>query len=402
MRRFLAVILVVTSAGLLTAANATTACPFCSAPSLTLAEQVAESDAVVLVRWVDGKKATEQKAGSTTYEVMDVTRNAKDPVTKGRKITLTRYRAGEETDLFVLMGTEGKTIEWGSPIEVSDAGYKYMTDAPDREMETARRLEYFVNYLEHPDQLVSNDAYAEFANAPYEDIAMIADKLPTKKVRQWITSNDTSQTRLGLYGLLLGLGGDASDAKVMETKITEPADDFRLGIDGIMSGYLLLNGAKGLDTIDRTKLKPAKVKNKKGEMVEVPFSEIYSAMQALRFMWTYGNNRVPKERLRQSMRLLLDRPELADLVIADLARWKDWSIQEDLMAMYDNEAYSIPSIKRAIIKYMYQCSVDLPKGKDGKPTGEKPAHAVSAAKYLKVLEKKDPKRVRDAMRYMLD
>ncbi len=33
------------------------------------------------------------------------------------------------------------------------------------------------------------------------------------------------------------------------------------------------------------------------------------------------------------MRMLLDRPELADLVIADLARWEDWSVQDKLMAM---------------------------------------------------------------------
>ena len=32
-------------------------CPFCSAPSLTLSEQLTQSDAAVLVQWVDGEPA---------------------------------------------------------------------------------------------------------------------------------------------------------------------------------------------------------------------------------------------------------------------------------------------------------------------------------------------------------
>lgn len=407
MKKFGLLLVVMTATALVSALNmqayASYLCPFCSAPSLTLTEQVSQSDAVVLVQWVSGKKPTDQEPGVTIYQIMDVTRDLKKPVTKGKKIQLTRYRAGKKGDLFVLMGTEGKTVDWGSPVEVTDASYKYMTDAPSPETETAKRLEYFINYLEHEDQLVSNDAYAEFANAPYEDICMVSDSLPRDKIRGWVADADTPGTRLGLYGLLLGLSGNESDAKIMESRITEASSDFRLGIDGIMSGYLLLKGDKGLDTIDRTKLIGSKVKDADGNMVEVPFSETYSAMQALRFMWTYGNDRISKERLRESMRHLLTRPELADLVIADLARWKDWSIQDRLLKIYDDEAYNIPAIKRAVIRYLYYCSKDVPKDEDGKAIdGPKPPHVISAEKHLKMLEEKDPKMVRDAKRYLLD
>ncbi|GIS58489.1 MAG: hypothetical protein CM1200mP2_07140 [Planctomycetaceae bacterium] len=103
-----------------------------------------------------------------------------------------------------------------------------------------------------------------------------------------------------------------------------------------MSGYLLLVGEKGLPLIEQLKLKNqflvdanGKVlTDKKGRKKLVPFSETYAAMQALRFMWSYADGRIAKPRLGQSMRILLDRPKLADLVIADLARWKDWSIRE--------------------------------------------------------------------------
>jgi hypothetical protein len=239
--------------------------------------------------------------------------SAVSAVTGGR-ITLARHRAGKPGDLFLLTGSRGTSIEWGSPLEVTETSFNYMVQAPSPEVPTRKRLEYFVRFLEFPDETVAGDAYGEFANSPYEEITPLTPKLPREKIREWVASPDTPATRLGLYGLLLGLCGDEEDAKLMERKIVETSEDFRLGIDGVMGGYLLLTGEKGLELIDRTKL--AKDAN-------VPFSETYAAMQALRFMWTYGDGQIDKDRLRQSMRQLLDRPELADLVIADLARRKD-------------------------------------------------------------------------------
>src|SRR5690606_10265525 len=210
--------------------------------------------------------------------------------------------------------------------------FNYMKQAPSPEASPTERLAYFVRFLEFPDSLIANDAYAEFANAPYKDVITITDQIPVEKVREWIQDPEIAPTRLGLYGMLLGLAGTETDAQLMREKIVEPADEFRLGIDGIMGGYLLLTGDKGLDVIDKEKLLNE----------EVPFSETYAAMQALRFMWTYGSG-IEKPRLQQSMRILLARPELADLVIADLARWKDWTIIDRLMEIYNAEEYSIPS-----------------------------------------------------------
>jgi hypothetical protein len=170
-----------------------------------------------------------------------------------------------------------------------------------------------------------------------------------------------------------------------------------------MSGYLLLTREQGLDVIDSTKLaskhqldaqgKP--ILDKAGKPLSVPFSETYAAMQALRFMWQYGEGRISEDRLRQSMRTLLDRPELADLVIADLARWKDWTVQEKLMDLYGKEGYDIPSIKRAVVRYLIACTKDKPEDS----TAEPPKHAAQAEQYLAELRKSDPKIVRDAERF---
>ena len=124
----------------------------------------------------------------------------------------------------------------------------------------------------------------------------------------------------------------------------------------------------------------------KGRKKLVPFSETYAAMQALRFMWSYSEGRISKPRLRQSMRILLERPELADLVIADLARWKDWGIQDRLMAMYNDKDFNVPAIKRAVVRYMLVCTKDIPKGGAAGPL---PKHVQDAMKHLALLRKRE-------------
>jgi hypothetical protein len=412
------------------------ACPFCSAPSLTLSEQLAQSDAIVLVQWTEATQGKEDRPGSTAFEVVQVVKvptkraekpsdepaadaqtsansqasralaafspeQAKDNVpasksdeadaakyklAKGDKITLTQYRSGKKGNLFLLTGLRGVDgIEWNSPMEVTETSFNYIVQAPSPETAKAKRLTYFMKFLEYPDEMISNDAYSEFAGAAYSDLVPLADQMPRDKLRQWIVSDDTSVTRLGLYGLMLGLCGKEEDAQLMKEQVTKPADDFRLGIDGVMGGYLLLTGEDGLKVLEEVKLRDKKV----------PFSETYAVMQALRFMWEYSDGKIAKPRLRESMRLLLDRPELADMVIPDLARWEDWEVQDRLMHLYGEGEYNIPSIKRAIVRFMMASAKFKPSGEGQEP----PAHVTSALEHLKTLREKDPKTVQEAELY---
>ena len=391
-------------------------CPFCSAPSLTLAEQLSQADAAALVIWADAKKAREvdgkRLPSETTYEIREVIRNGRGAVKTGQRVRLSRFRSGKKGDMFLLLGSRATRVEWGSPLPVSETSYQYIVQAPSPEAAAAKRLAYFIKFLEYPDRQISDDAYAEFANAPYKDIAAVSKLLPREKVAHWISNAETPQTRMGLYGLLLGLSGNANDAKLMQQMISTPSEEFRLGIDGVMSGYLLLAGEKGLPLIEQLKLRNIYLvdsdgnvlKDAKGRKKLVPFSETYAAMQALRFMWSYADGRIAKPRLRQSMRILLERPELADLVIADLARWKDWSIHDRLMSMYDDKAFNVPAIKRAVVRYMLACSKDLPKknnanGDATSTAGPLPKHVQDAMTHLAALRKRDPKTVMDAERF---
>jgi hypothetical protein len=382
-------------------------CPFCDAPSLTLAEQIEQIEHLLLGKWIGGEKPTNESAGTVRFEIVAVKKSKDNAFEVGQEIELPQYLAGEKDALFILMGPSTRLIDWHVPSEATMASWEYVSNVPlpvegDQEKKV-ERLAYFLDFLQDAHITISNDAFGEFAAAPYEIIKPLSDRMPREKLRKWIMDPETPVTRLGLYGLLLGLCGKEEDAAAMEHKILHPDADFRLGIEGVMSGYLIITGEDGLKVLEQAKMHSKTYTNKDGEEQKLPFSETYAAMQTLRFMWSYEPDRIPKERLIQSMRKLLDRPELADLVIADLSRWKAWEVQQPLMEMYDKEDFDIPSIKRAIVRYMYYASTDVPEAVEGtEDAKELPAHAVSALKHLAALEAKDPKTVRDTKRFLID
>lgn len=375
-------------------------CPFCDAPSLTLAEEIDQSGHVLLAKWIGGTDPTDVSAGTATFEVLEVGQSEDAAFEVGQTIELPQYLAGDKTAQYLLLGPSTRVLDWQIPREVSEAGWKYLSDLPSPVTSpTAKteRLRYFVKYLQHPELAISNDAYGEFASAKYETIKALRDEFPREELTKWIADPDTPVTRMGLYGLLLGLCGDDEAAAAMKKKILTPETSFRLGIEGVISGYLLITGEQGLEVLEDKIIKSTTWKNSDGEVKKVPFSEVFAVMQALRFMWTYEPDRINKDRLKQSMHELLERPELSDLVIADLSRWEDWSKQDRLMAMYDEDNYAIPSVKRAIIRYLFFASKQT-VGETEEPTDS----AKAATKNLNQLELKDPKTVKMTKRFLVD
>jgi len=377
-------------------------CPFFPAASLDIAEEIQQCDHLLLGKWVGGEKSTDVRGGSSTFEIIEVGFSKGDRFQKGQLVVMPQYMAGSITATYSLMGPEDSLEDWHSPFEVSADAWAYLSKMPlpvtDPKSQT-ERLMYFLPFFKHKDQLVSNDAIAEFAAAPYEVIVPLKDKLPREDIMKWLADPKTPVTRIGFYGLMAGLCGHPEDAEILEKKIVSMNGDFRQGIEGVMAGYLLLRGEDGLKVLEDTKMRSRVAKNVEGKELPLPFSETYAVMQALRFLWTYEPDRLPKERLRQSMRILLDRPELADLAITDLARWHDWNIQDQLMVMYADEKFNVPITKRAIVRYLYACSLDKGEGVTGESEAARPEHALKADENLKLLKKMDPETVVEAKRY---
>lgn len=363
------------------------ACPACG-PVLqpTWSERIANCDAAVLVQLVSAKRgsADGKTAAATVFEVVQVAKDTDKLTKKGARITIPKFVESEAGNLFLLWGKKkGKSIAWNPAKEVSETAYHYITQAPPNEVPGPKRLRFFLKFFEFPDELIATDAYIEFAKAPYKDVKAISDAMDRKKVRKWLSDPNTVQSRIGLYGLMLGLCGTREDIPFLEKQIVTLKKEFRLGVDGVIAGYLMLVGEKGMDLIDRTKLVDE----------AAPESETFSAIKAIRIIWTYGDGTIGKDRLRRSMRLLIDRPKYVETVIPDLARWRDWSLQDRLMSLYDHKEYKAPSTRRAIIRYLLASVEDTPK--DAKTP---PPHVTKGRAMLERLKKKDPKNYRIASR----
>jgi hypothetical protein len=143
--------------------------------------------------------------------------------------------------------------------------------------------------------------------------------------------------------------------------------DKHAGLDALIAAYLMLRGSEGLNLIDEQFLT-----NRKAS-----YPDVYSSVMALRFHGTESDV-IPKEAILKSMRHLIEAPDLADLVIPDLARWGDWSQVDRLSELFKTSNDDNSWVRVPVVNYLRACP--LPEAKE----------------RLKELELIDPKAVKRA------
>lgn len=362
------------------------ACPFCSAVSLTFAQEIAQSQAAVIARLVEPPPAAalapraEGPLPKGKFEVVEVLKGGDLVASAGHRgadaqpietILLEEKPVGS---LYLLMGVEPPHLVWSSPVPVSERAVAYIKKLDGLPEKGSDRLAFFQGHLEDQDEALARDAYDEFAVAPYADVKGLQDRMDPTQLLEWIRNPKVQTNRRRLYATMLGVCGTKADAQQIE-KILVGEDlgpdkaEIRSGLDALIACYVTLAGPDGLDLIDSFFL------DRKGR--EVPFTETYAAVMALRFLGEESEV-VPRDRVLQSLRKLLDEPKLADLVIADLARWQDWSVVDRLATLFETATADNIFVREPIVNYMKSCP--LPE----------------AAGVLEKLERIDPEAVRRA------
>jgi hypothetical protein len=352
----------------------------------TLSARMSKSDVVLLLKRQGTVRQDGDRKDSTQFEVLRVFRSSARSLKPGSALTLPGTFDRNRGDRWLLFGTRSKNeaIDWDRPFAITNSGYEYLIHTPHHDAEPVQRLAYFLGFLEHADPAVAMDAYVELANVPFKELQRFATQMPRDQLRKFLKSGDVPLHRRGFYGLLLGLCGTAEDAELLESLIAENAETYHPGLPAAIAGYLLLKGEAGLALVEKSKLvDPA-----------APFSETYSALVALRYLWENAEGSIPRDRLQKSLRLLLDRTEFADLAIVNLARWQDWSVQQRLYDLYDTPGYDLPYVRRCIVQYMIASTKDVPEG----DVKKHPPHAVAGAEFLQKLRERDPELVLKAER----
>jgi hypothetical protein len=405
---------------LLTAVSDAAGCPFCTAESQTLSEETQSADAVVLAKLLkeaepanesdDSFAAADADLGTATFQVVEVL-EGQDLLVGVKEIRVVFFGEPDREQVFLVSGIGTDRIDWTTPLPLSPAAVDYVRKLKNVPPSGVERLAFFQEYLENDDPLLAQDAYDEFARAPYADVVALKPRMHHDQLVKWINDPEVSPSRRRLYVTMLGVCGTQSDLPMLESLIKSDfqamkphleqvarsamavgaplglstwidlieQDERRkkVGLDALVACYLTLRGADGLDLIDERFLK-----NHGTE-----YTYIYSTIMALRFHGEEPTSTVPRERLLASMRLLLDNPEFADQVIPDLARWEDWSVLDRLVEMFkssDKNGY----VRQPVVTYLTVAS---------EQPGEVGTKAQAA---LTELEQLDPEGVRQARSLM--
>jgi hypothetical protein len=151
----------------------------------------------------------------------------------------------------------------------------------------------------------------------------------------------------------LGLCGEPEDAAVFDELVNRAREDpnFDPGLDAAIACYLTLGGESALAGIE-------------AEYLANPQADYTATQSAIMAVRVHGEEmeRFSRARLAAALQHVLDRPEYADLVIPDLARWEDWSVVDRLVELFlaaDEEGYFV---KVPVANYLQMCP--LPEAKE--------------------------------------
>lgn len=329
------------------------ACPFCSAVTQTLGEELRGSDVGVLARMVnppaDAAAATDPAAAASLdgkpseFEIIEVLKGG-ELLGEHRRIEVVYFGQATPGQLFFIMGSDPAQLAWATPIALSEEATTYVRALPGLPESGPERLAFFQQHLEHAEPMLAQDAYDEFAKAPYADVKAFRDRMDREQIRAKIGDKDVPASRRRLYLTMLGVCGDATDVPVLEAMIRAKEPELRSTLDAMVAAYLTLHGPEGIPLVEELFFRdPA-----------ADFTDTYSALVALRF---HGQEEkiIPRERLLVAFRLMLDRPQYADLVIPDLARWEDWEALPRLVQLFREADEQSSWVRTPVIQFLRVC-----------------------------------------------
>ena len=333
------------------------ACPFCAPASLTFREEIAGADAATIAKLVQLAEETTvedlsgaqfdngRSAPRAKFEILEVLKgdgNIGDTTT----IEVVYFGDGSIGDTFLILGQNAPQLNWLTPISVSAIAHEYLKGVVQLPAEGYDGLEFFLDYLEHDDELLARDAYDEFARTKYEGLQLLKEKLEHDRLIEWIEDFEVPPSRRRLYLTMLGICGNADDRVMLEKMIRSDDRKMKSGLDAMIACYLNLIGEEGVELIEDLFLKNS----------EAEYTDTYAAIMALRFHGSQAEV-ISTDRVVKALRCMLDRPQLADLVVPDLARWEDWDSMPRLINLFKDATDENSWVRVPVINYLRKCQL---------------------------------------------
>src|SRR5262249_44699270 len=146
----------------------------------------------------------------------------------------------------------------------------------------------------------------------------------------------------GLYASILGHSSKNKEehAKLLLSLVEDPDKRVNSGVDGILAAYVMLKPKEGWQYV-RGVLKDSKQ----------DFLMRYAALRTVRFFVDYRTDIIAKKDSVEAISQLLDQPDIADLAIEDLRKWKRWELTDRILGLKDKDSHDVPIIRRSILRF---------------------------------------------------
>jgi hypothetical protein len=339
-------------------ATDTIACPFCYPDAKTepLHKEMEAAKIAAIVQPA-GKVLTFKEAlrnrrfgeQEMTFRVINVLKG-QEKLTKQTRIT-TKTLGLFSADKTYLLAATNADITRSRLREVSPAAISFLEDATrlsslskDDEYQ-ARRLVFFLPYLNDGDKAVSASAFYEFSKASYKTVKAIGQFVMADDVLGWIQNPAMDPNNYGFLFLLVGLSGDQHHASQLKTWLASPTWQKKKSLDGLISAYLLLTGSNGVDDITRIlENTPSETRN----------AFAYGFYRAVRF---HADNEtvLSEKQLARAYRNVLDYPAVSYLAVDALKGLRDWQSMARVMEAYTKYGQDDRYLQRNITAYLKAC-----------------------------------------------
>jgi hypothetical protein len=328
--------------------RATTACPLCLAGrSLTIsAQELVYAGRSVLAL---------PDAGGKAFRVVEVIKGERPP---GDTITDTVFRADStamrSTKPLLLIRDDAWRwwVNFG-PISAGQAGWLRQLAATKRTTgmsaaEWRDHVAYLLPYLENPEPMVAEIAFAEFASAPYAALRSLKPRLDAAAIRKW-ADDPALAARQALYTLLLGIAGGPQDAEHLENRLEaawKSKDSTNLGAE--LAADLELRGPSRVAWIEKKYFVDH----------DRTTPEIQAALLALGEQGK-ADAAISRSRIIDAYRVFIhEHVALAGLVGKDLADWKCWEFVPTFTAIvHSNDSWH--NAYRSGLLYYLLCSRNI-------------------------------------------
>jgi hypothetical protein len=322
------------------------ACPFCSEErGPTLVGDFNQAALVLLGTFTNPRLDANNGGadGGTTDFIIEEVFKKHEIVANKKKITLPRYMPQAKNKFIIFCDVYKGMIDPYRGVEIPAGSelVKYLQGAAAiKDRPLPERLRYAFDYLNSSEIDVALDAYREYARAAYSDYKDMAKALPADTLAKWLRDPKTPPYRYGLYASLLGLCGNAKDAKLLREMIQDPQKRQGSGLDGMLAGYITIEPKEGWAYL-QTLLKDGKQE----------FLMRYAALRTIRFLWDQRPDLIGKMDLVQGIAVVLDQHDMADFAIEDLRKWQRWEMTDRVLDLFTRETHNVPVVKRAILRF---------------------------------------------------